>query len=195
MNKASFKMARFIFISLVVLCCAIGCDGQSQSADSVAKSENRKTQEVAAVQSKLQATPTDITTSLERFNLIRRAYWVNGMREKAMSLPNPIANMPIGYVVLFTANGAVVSQFVIEGKVTSLNSYLTADYKVEYYGQGGTAQVPLPDIDGSYGTNDKGVFFFTADGKYIETTLDYIYSDIPFNVENPVVRYSVEAKK
>lgn len=30
-----------------------------------------------------QPTPKDISYSLERYNLIRRAYWVNGQREKA----------------------------------------------------------------------------------------------------------------
>ena len=30
-----------------------------------------------------QPTPTDISYSLERYNLIRRAYWVNGQREKS----------------------------------------------------------------------------------------------------------------
>ena len=32
-----------------------------------------------------QPTPTDLEYSLERYNLIRRAYWVNGQREKALS--------------------------------------------------------------------------------------------------------------
>lgn len=31
-----------------------------------------------------QPTPTDIDYSLERYNLIRRAYWVNGQREKQL---------------------------------------------------------------------------------------------------------------
>ena len=34
-----------------------------------------------------QPTPNDIEYSLERYNLIRRTYWVNGMRERAASLP------------------------------------------------------------------------------------------------------------
>lgn len=39
-----------------------------------------------------QPTPTDISYSLERYNLIRRAYWVNGQREKANALMCAVEN-------------------------------------------------------------------------------------------------------
>ena len=45
------------------------------------------------------------------------------------------------------------------------------------------------DVDGSYGSNDNGIFFFTPDGKYIEWTGTYLYSDIPFEVKDTVVTY------
>lgn len=137
-----------------------------------------------------QPTPDDIDYSLERYNLIRRAYWVNGQREKARTLPCPIPDVPLGYIVLFTESGSVVGRFVVEGKVTSLNSYLTPDSEYyEYYS--GDYRVKnnwLPDVDGSYGYNDEGIFFFTPDGKYIEWTGIYLYSDIPFEVEETVVK-------
>lgn len=47
-----------------------------------------------------QPAPTDLDYSLERYNVIRRAYWVNGQREKAMTLPCPVTR-PLGYIVLF----------------------------------------------------------------------------------------------
>lgn len=138
-----------------------------------------------------QATPTDIDYSLERYNLIKRAYWVNGMRDKARALPSPIADMPLGYIVLLTDNGAVVGKFIVDGKVTSLNSYLTPDSEFYELVYGGTYQKEnkwLPDVDGSYGDNDNGIFFFTTDGKYVEWTGTYLYSDIPFEIDNPIVR-------
>lgn len=146
---------------------------------------------------KAQPTPTDIDYSLERYNLIKRAYWVNGMRDKARALPSPIADMPLGYIVLLTESGSVVGRFVVDGKVTSLNSYLTPDSQYYEcsgdYCPGSDSFVNyennwLPDVDGSYGENDKGIFFFTTDGKYIEWTGTYLYSDIPFDVSNPIVR-------
>ena len=91
---------------------------------------------------------------------------------------------PIGYIVLFTEGGAVVGSFIVDGKVSSLNSYLTPDS--EYYSSG--SQVDwLADVDGSYGENDSGIFFFTSDGKYIEWTGIYLYSDIPFIVDDPII--------
>ena len=115
------------------------------------------------------------------------------MREKANTLPCEIEK-PLGYIVLFTESGAVVGSFIVDGKVSSLNSYLTPDsivYEVagDYlYGNGTNENEWLPDVDGSYGTNDNGIFFFTPDGKYIEWTGLYLYSDIPFEVSDPIVK-------
>lgn len=130
---------------------------------------------------KNQSTPTDIEYSLERYNLIRRAYWVNGQREKANALVCQVEK-PLGYVILLTESGSVVGKFTVDGKVTSLNSYLTPDTTA-----GGSW---LADVDGSYGENDNGIFFFTPDGKYVEWSGIYLYSDIPFEVDTPVVNYT-----
>lgn len=167
-----------LIIILTVICAMVGLTG-CEFTDSQKDSQN--TSDVGDKLAKNQPTPTDIDYSLERYNLIKRAYWVNGMRDKANSLASPIADMPLGYVVLFTESGDIVGQFTIDGKVTSLNSYLTPDS--EYYSSDTYYNEWLPDIDGSYGENDNGIFFFTTDGKYVEWTGTYIYSDIPFNVE------------
>lgn len=144
---------------------------------------------VANVLTGNQPTPTDINYSLERYNLIRRAYWVNGQREKANALACAVEK-PLGYIVLFAGN-TVVGNFIVDGKVTSLNSFLSPDSEYyEYsYGEHRTYNKWLADVDGSYGENDDGIFFFTPDGKYIEWTGEYLYSDIPFIVDSPVVRY------
>lgn len=142
------------------------------------------TQENANIIQENQPTPTDLEYSLERYNLIRRAYWVNGQREKALSLPCEIER-PLGYIVLFTEGGGVVGRYVVDGKVTSLNSYLTPDST--YYSRESGFVSWLADVDGSYGENDQGIFFFTPDGKYIEWTGIYLYSDIPFEVTTPTI--------
>ena len=36
--------------------------------------------------------------------------------------------------------------------------------------------------------HDNGIFFFTTDGKYIEWTGVYIYSDIPYIVDDPILK-------
>lgn len=166
--------------------CLTGCDEQVTSS----QTDTQNTIDVGNKLADNQPTPTDIDYSLERHNLIKRAYWVNGMRDKANSLASPIADMPLGYIVLFTESGDVIGQFTVDGKVTSLNSYLTPDseyYELVYGGDYSKTNNWMPDVDGSYGENDQGIFFFTTDGKYIEWTGTYLYSDIPFNVESTVL--------
>lgn len=183
-------------ILLMVLCmmiCFAGCVEIESSAAVGAQNTEQDVEATLRVGNKLvsnQPTPTDIDYSLERYNLTRRTYWVNGQREKANTLVCAV-DKPLGYIVLFTNNGSVVGTFVVDGKVSSLNSYLTPDseyYEVCYGGDWTVENKWLADVDGSYGENDAGIFFFTPDGKYIEWTGTYLYSDIPFIVENPVLK-------
>lgn len=175
-------MKKTIFIAiaaLVFVICLAGCEVSGSTQDRI------NTQIAANTLQENQPTPTDIEYSLERYNLIRRAYWVNGQRERANSLVCEIEK-PLGYIVLFTESGGVVGRFVVDGKVSSLNSYLTPDS--EAYTTGATRTIYwVADIDGSYGENDQGIFFFTPDGKYIEWTGTYLYSDIPFEVDTPTI--------
>jgi hypothetical protein len=173
-----------IIITTITLFLVASCDEQNSNGS---RNDTRRQQFAGNTIQRNQPTPTDIAYSLERYNLIRRAYWVNGQRERARVLPCPVPNVPLGYIVLLSQGGAVVGKFVVSGKVSSLNSYLTPDS--EYYSGGGTFNVNwLADVDGCYGSNDNGVFFFTPDGKYIEWNGVYLYSDIPFEVKDPVVQ-------
>lgn len=196
--KKRIALIALVALMLMMLC---GCEAY----DSGSQQDTRNTLTTANRLQTNQPTPDDIEYNLERYNLIRRAYWVNGMRERANTLPCEI-DKPLGYIVLFSGN-ATVGSFVVDGKVSSLNSFLTPDS--EYYSGEVTAVSTirldgtisnsnydyvnkwLADVDGSYGENDSGIFFFTPDGKYVEWTGDYLYSDIPFVVDAPVVRYEV----
>lgn len=190
-------------VSLVALVlvsvCLVGCDDTVEASGTLDDRQN-----TLAVANKLavnQPTPTDIDYSLERENLIRRAYWVNGQREKALNYPTAIPNKPLGYAILFTESGAIVGRFEVDGKVSSLNSYLSPDsewYEQMYWSDGDSydgANDWLADVDGSYGENDAGIFFFTPDGRYIEWTGTYLYSDIPFAISNPVISWEVDSNE
>lgn len=184
------KLIAWIFavVLAVMSVMSAGCDIVDDSSASAADKQAQI--EVADKMASLQSTPKDIDFSLERYNLIKRAYWVNGQREKAESVICAVEK-PLGYIVLFAGN-AVVGSFVVDGKVSSLNSYLTPDseyYEIALTGEYREIVVNkwLADVDGSYGENDSGIFFFTPDGKYIEWTGEYLYSDLPFEVSNPVV--------
>ena len=157
--------------------------------DSGSKTDVENQLEIGNELASNQPTPTDIDYSLERYNLIRRAYWVNGQREKAINLPCQIEK-PLGYIYLFTESGTCIGQFTVDGKVSSLNSYLTPEYYEEYYRNGSVVNnQELPDVDGSYGENDSfGIFFFTPDGKYLEWTGTYLYSDIQFDISDTIIK-------
>lgn len=187
--KKKYSVILMVAILIGVCISLTACDEPFEPTGS--KADRQNTKAVADSLSQSQPTPTDINFSLERFNLIRRAYWVNGQREKAASVICRV-DRPLGYIVLFTESGSVVNRFVVDGKVSSLNSYLTADSDYYEVATGSTSTYRnnwLADVDGSYGENDSGIFFFTPDGKYIEWTGTYLYSDIPFEVDNPVVTW------
>ena len=179
------KKISALILAVAMLCCVLaGCD---EAVVSGTKQNINDTKAVTDQLTSSQQTPTDIDYSLERYNLIRRTYWVNGQRERANTLVCPIEK-PLGYIVLFTESGSVVGRFIVDGKVSCLNSFLSPNYVESYYSSGGVINTELADVDGSYGENDAGIFFFTTDGKYVEWTGTYLYSDIPFEVENPVVK-------
>lgn len=185
MKKRILCTILVVMMLLASVLCFASCDMETPVAGS--QQDVNNTINAANNIQHNQPTPTDISYSLERYNLIRRAYWVNGQREKANALPCEVEK-PLGYVVLFSGN-VVVGNFVVDGKVSSLNSFLTPDSEYYEYSGGEYSKKNnwLADVDGSYGANDNGIFFFTPDGKYIEWTGSYLYSDIPFTVDSPVL--------
>ena len=177
------KIITLVLMMVLFTLFLTACDGEVSGT----KQDIAATIDVANELVSSQATPTDINFSLERYNLMRRAYWVNGQREKANSIICEVPK-PFGYIVLFAGN-APVSRFIVDGKVSSLNSFLTPNTYDEYVGNGGVKTIELSDVDGSYGENDNGIFFFTVDGNYVEWTGEYLYSDIPIEISDPVVTY------
>jgi hypothetical protein len=174
-EKMKKILCMVMILCLMGMLCACEMDG--------AQKDRTATSLLAANLAENQPTPTDIDYSLERYNLIKRAYWVNGQREKANALPCEIVK-PLGHIVLFAESGSVIGSFIVDGKVSSLNSFLTPESN--YYSS--SMSYWIADVDGSYGENDNGIFFFTTDGKYIEWTGTYLYSDIPFIVDDPILK-------
>ena len=175
------KIVMVVLIFTILVASLTACEATGSGQDIMS------TQEVADNLAISQPTPTDINFSLERYNLMRRAYWVNGQREKANSIICEVPK-PFGYIILFAGN-APVSRFIVDGKVSSLNSFLTPNAYDQYVGSGVVKTIELCDVDGSYGENDNGIFFFTVDGNYVEWTGEYLYSDIPIEIDNPIVSY------
>lgn len=186
-----FKIIAIVVAISLVFVMLCGFSSTAMSAGSSA--DTTATINIGNKLAENQPTPTDIEYSLERYNLIRRAYVVNGQEEKAASLPCPVEK-PLGYIALFLEGVGVVSTHIYDGKVSSLNSFLSPDseyYEQEYgtdgysYGDGNNW---LPDVDGSYGENDSGIFFFDENGEYWEWNSVYLLSNSPFEFDEPMLK-------
>jgi len=138
--------------------------------------EQMLTENNQATLDKNQPAPT-FTYSQERANLIK----------KLNLTANP--NL-LGYVYLMGANGQVVANYTVKGKVSSLNSLLTTPQQIQACDQGsagnGCITTDSPDMDGSYGPNPSGIFFFTTSGAYVEWSGPYLYSNQPLNITTAV---------
>lgn len=153
----------FAVIGLLAAAAPNGCD----------RMPNSKVEEQAATESNQQRlikeTPLPtLQTSLERKNLAERLQRINQQ------------NMT-GCIYLVNY-GSVMAFYPVRGKVTSLNSYLTGQEQIinDPYGSmdAGGQLMESPDLDGAYGKNSDGIFFFTADSDaYVEWHGDYLWSD------------------
>lgn len=123
-----------------------------------------------------------ITRSLERENIKRRIEFINQPDN-------------IGYLYLLSDNGQLVKEVQVLGKVSSLNSYLTPNYIEEYYSNGAVINTEQADLDGTWGENQAGIFWFTPDGVYQEWTGLYLYSSqrMTFSTQ-PLLIENQEAK-
>jgi hypothetical protein len=88
----------------------------------------------------------------------------------------------IGYIALVAMDGTLVWYGTIKGKPSSLNSHVTNDTDVRWVCNSGRCDhvaVPSPDLDGSWGDNPDGIFFFDTAGIYHEWAGPYFLSDAP----------------
>jgi len=125
--------------------------------------------------------PFQMESSLERQNLINRYQYLNDENN-------------VHHVYLMSNDGKVISYFVAQGKVSSVNSKLTNDVQIVKAPQmddgtwdyDGLFKVESPQMDGSYGTNGDAIFFFTTSGHYVEYNGKYVVSEKPLNIQTPV---------
>ena len=166
-------MKKLIILLLPILLLA-GCDLQPTGSYS---SDATKVESTQLRVQKSVPIPT-ITTSAERKNISARAVLFDNENK-------------ITYIYL-VSYGKVMSFFTVQGKVSSLNSYLTPTDKLvdadgdncgDYSSSGSMcAVVSAPDIDGAYGQNADGIFFFTTEGAYVEWKGEYMVSDQPLKL-------------
>ena len=95
-------------------------------------------------------------------------------------------NIPC-YVYL-VSYGKVIGYYVADGKPASCTNYILPEHKHNYHAQGGCCLEPTADLDGTYGQNNPGIRFFTAEGTAVEwggAGATYIYSDAPLPLNVP----------
>lgn len=97
----------------------------------------------------------------------------------------------VTYVYL-VSYGNILGYYVCNGKPASIQSYLIPETHYEGghdLGEfSGEVQVETPDIDGTYGTLNYGIRFFTAEGTAVEwggMGATYLYSDAPLPINVP----------
>ncbi|XOU93870.1 MAG: hypothetical protein ACNFW9_03415 [Candidatus Kerfeldbacteria bacterium] len=123
--------------------------------------------------------PPEMQDSQERRQLVKRLNRFN-------------VSSKISYIYLID-RGIIMAFFTVKGKVSSVNSMLTCTKQLVYdgygtsYGRGGVHAVASPDLDGSYGTNGNGVFFFTDLDTYIEWNGKYLLCDQYIKLNQPPV--------
>ena len=169
------KKNGFTLIAIVALLFAqTGCNlDVSPTSGQIERAENESNQ-----QRMIRSTPTPkLQVSLERKNLARRLEQIN---KESMS----------SFIYLISY-GKVITFYAVSGKVSSLNSYMTAMERVEFFNDsycsedGTWLALEAPDQDGTYGHNVEGIFFFTTDGAYVEWNGEYIWSNQPLSISQP----------
>jgi hypothetical protein len=97
----------------------------------------------------------------------------------------------LGYVALINGVGQVVLYTPVKGKITSGSKRLTKTYASVTCDKGewnGDCIVDAPSDEGTYGSSNPYVYFWTPGGQYIQTSMEYVYSDKPFRLsEEPIM--------
>lgn len=179
-RKLSGILVAVVVMSMIVAVAAphvsfAGSPDNSTPVNGTQNQEQTLSESNQSVLDKNQPAPR-LTFSTERDNLIKKLKLTNNPNE-------------VGYIYLLGANGQVVANYTVKGKVSSLNSLLTTPQQIQNCPAGSGAcglTTDSPDVDGSYGPNPNGVFFFTTSGAYVEWSGPYMYSDQPMNITNAV---------
>lgn len=173
------KVILFVLISILGLMFLTSCKTEDNLSDTLAKSSVQMAQNQQHLEIGQPAPIIDY--SLERQNIITRTERFNDQNK-------------VSYIYLLSDYGTVISFFVIKGKVSNLSSYLVPDDTVVSNNLHDWAvTVQAPDIDGTYGTNGEGIYFFTTDGTYVEWNGKYILLDKPLSINPDAIIMKLES--
>ncbi len=97
----------------------------------------------------------------------------------------------LGYVGLVNRVGQVALYTPVKGKITSGGKRLTKPVQRHAIDRGqhnGSQLGPAPSDEGTWGSSNPYVYFWTPSDRYIQTSMEYVYSDQPFRLtEKPLM--------
>ena len=165
-----FKTLKIASLGIALAFTLAACQQDGPSPSSAQGSGQQQTETAFSQQQAAVPFPVSaLTDSTERRNL----------RERLLRFNKPDR---LGYVYIFNF-GKVIGYYAIKGKISNPDSQMTTSDLIERSGCGSSCgyavTVHAPGDDGSYGSNERGIFFFTTEGALVETSQDYLYSDQP----------------
>jgi hypothetical protein len=168
-----------------------GCTGNSSNTGSGIGQNVADTNDLTGQQANLTITAynaiKDNPECQYPANLLKTSLEMQNQREKLLRMNQPTKT---GWIHLFLQGVGYVGTFTVLGKVSSINSSMTADLGVytDNANQGaGVVNAPLPGDDLSFGPNEGGdgsVFWFTAEGVYMNWVGPYLYVDTDLDVNS-----------
>ena len=171
-------MKRIVSIVLIITMAAmllLGCEESDQR-------RNRKETSEAITESESQALRAVPIPEVSYFNERRTiAEWAERWDRPSV----------VTYVYLISY-GNILGYYVCNGKPASIQSYLVPETTTTST-NGVVYDKEVMDIDGTYGTLNYGIRFFTAEGTAVEwggMGATYLYSDAPLPVNVPKLNAS-----
>lgn len=177
MNRRTKSVAAIVAVAVLGVFGLSGCSNETVDQSSALQQQGQQ-DTVDAFMQQSAAVPypaSELTNSLERANL----------KERLLRTNKPDA---LGYVYLMSF-GKIIGYYTVKGKVSSTQSQMTTGDLVTKTCDNGCEfnVVTAPGDDGSYGQNEQGIFFFTTEGAFVTTSLDYVWSDQPLPLEVPLL--------
>ena len=116
-----------------------------------------------------------LKSSLERKNISRRLELFSDESK-------------VSYIYL-TSYGKVMAFYTVKGKITSGNKRLTStERQVDWQNCNScntSALIESPELDGTYGSSNPYIFFWTTDGTYVQWNGEYMLADQPLKLSTP----------
>ncbi|MBP9738151.1 hypothetical protein KBD20_00510 [Candidatus Saccharibacteria bacterium] len=182
-KKFLWLIPLFAIVALVAACTDAGPKEGSTQDKSQAETEEYSSAAIKAVPYPMEAMKAG--GWLERKNLSERL--------QRYADPNKLS-----YIYLFSAQGQLMGNYTVKGKVSSASSQMsTATQVIDGCGRDTYCAfgVEAPMDDGTWGPSEDAIFFFTTDGVMVQWTGEYVLSDAPLDMTSkPLLVYNEGSK-